>query len=482
MHPLRTARCQHNLTIEELAKEARVGASTVWRAEHNYPINAESRRRLCSYFRATPQALGLLHHLEQHSSVEQESLEEYPLAEDQPSTQVPGEVFSVHSVVVEGADSPMLFLQQEQLDVESLLTMNKHDTWLDAHWTFHTVFDALSVVLQGIQGLPPHLQQTFVLGMLSKVDILALAGRKQVSAQERQQVTEALSASIKLCWDYFHIASPMQIFIVGRGILYLLEQTRFFIAADDYRSYYAAITNLIGSALYLQGLYDVAQTTHKRAYQAALDCSDVWNQAQSLNWQAITASTSGNYSDALRYIQTALKLVEGKEEEDYRRLRAHLFADCAYNASILGEQTLARKNLDASASFLENLEQNEEFDWTRWHQLTGDCLLLNQQYTPAIYHLEQSLSHLPKKWITRRILTLLPLAKAYAYQQERDMSIEIAEQAVSAISSVASLMLKQRFMEYLHVLVELFPRDKIVRRFVSSLQEQLASSEGEKLR
>jgi hypothetical protein len=75
-HPLRTARCKHNLTIEGLAEKAKVGASTVWRAEHNYPINAESRRRLCAYFHTTPQALGLLSHLEQSISVEQAPLTE----------------------------------------------------------------------------------------------------------------------------------------------------------------------------------------------------------------------------------------------------------------------------------------------------------------------------------------------------------------------------------------------------------------------
>ena len=75
-HPLRTARCQHNLTIEGLAEKARVGASTVWRAEHNYPINAESRRRLCAYFNMTPQALGLLQHVGAYATVEQPPLTE----------------------------------------------------------------------------------------------------------------------------------------------------------------------------------------------------------------------------------------------------------------------------------------------------------------------------------------------------------------------------------------------------------------------
>ena len=33
VHPLRAARHRQNLTIEGLAEDARVGASTVWRAE-----------------------------------------------------------------------------------------------------------------------------------------------------------------------------------------------------------------------------------------------------------------------------------------------------------------------------------------------------------------------------------------------------------------------------------------------------------------
>src|SRR5690348_8994766 len=59
-HPLRLARCRHNLTINQLAEEARVGASTIWRAEHAYPISAESRRRLCAFFGLTSQELGLV--------------------------------------------------------------------------------------------------------------------------------------------------------------------------------------------------------------------------------------------------------------------------------------------------------------------------------------------------------------------------------------------------------------------------------------
>jgi tetratricopeptide (TPR) repeat protein len=344
---------------------------------------------------------------------------------------------------------------------------------LDAHWTLDTVLDALRIALQGVKGLPIRLQQTLLLGMLSKMDILALPAGQHISAEERKQVKEALSTSIGQCWQFFHTASSTQVFLVGQGLLHLLEQTRAFLSPVDYQSFYAAITNLIGSASFFQGCYDVALQTHKRAYLAALEADDVWNQTQSLNWQAIAANASGKPTEAIQFIEAALRLLDGKEETDYQRLRAHLFADWAYNASIIGEQKLAREKLDTSVSFLDNLGPNEEFDMARWHQLVGDCMLLNRQYTPAISHLEKSLSRLPHQWLSRRILTLLPLARAYAYQQERDMSIETAELAAEAIQSSGSVMLTQRFVEYLHILVELFPRDKIVHKFATESMRQI---------
>src|SRR6266567_7420274 len=437
-HPLRTARCKHNLTIEGLAEEAKVGASTVWRAEHNYPINAESRRRLCAYFHTTPQALGLLSHLEQSISVEQAPLTEALFTEAHSSAYGSEEVSTGPLAASEKTNTEPLFSQQEQPDRESVLAMNGLDTLLDAHWTLDTVLGALRVALQGLQGLPTRMQHTLLLGMLSRIDTLDLPGGKHVSEEERRQVREALSISIGQCWQFFHTASPMQIFIVGQGLLYLLGQTQAFLSPDDCRSFYAAIMNLIGSASFFQGHYDVAQNTHKKAYQAVLESSDIWNQTQSLNWQAVAASANGKHIEAIQFIETALHLLAGRTEQDYQRLRAHLLADWAYNASILGDETLARKKLDASVTFLENLDQNEEFDLTRWHQLVGDCMLLNQQYTPAIYHLEQSLTRLPRQWLTRRVLTLLPLARAYAYQLERDMSISVAEQAVGAIHTIDS--------------------------------------------
>src|ERR1043166_4498431 len=86
----------------------------------------------------------------------------------------------------EEAGVKRLFIQQELSDQE--FATNRLDALLNAHWTLDTVLDALRIALQGIQGLPIHLQQTLLLGMLSRMDILALSGSKRVSAEERRQV------------------------------------------------------------------------------------------------------------------------------------------------------------------------------------------------------------------------------------------------------------------------------------------------------
>jgi len=78
IHPLRSACRQHNLTIVKLAEEAKVGASTIWRAENHYSINAESRRRLCTYFGMDSQERGLLDRSAQNLTLEQNRLAIYP--------------------------------------------------------------------------------------------------------------------------------------------------------------------------------------------------------------------------------------------------------------------------------------------------------------------------------------------------------------------------------------------------------------------
>ncbi len=60
IHPLRLAREKHNLTQERLAEKTGVSVKTIWNAEHDKPISAESRRILCRFLKMNAQELGLI--------------------------------------------------------------------------------------------------------------------------------------------------------------------------------------------------------------------------------------------------------------------------------------------------------------------------------------------------------------------------------------------------------------------------------------
>jgi tetratricopeptide (TPR) repeat protein/transcriptional regulator with XRE-family HTH domain len=474
-HPLHTIRCQHNLTITKLAEEAKIGASTIWRAEHSYPINAESRRRLCDYFGLTSQQLGLIHYTEQNisSDVRQGSFADQLLLQLESSLPTLKPMPAHQHIPDYGGSSEFsgsLNMQQtrytQKPGVELLHSVGHLALLLDNRQNIDSMFDLLRVIFVGVQGLPTSLlYQIFASNEphLHAVDHM-------MTQEERVRMAESLNKSIEQAWHFFHVSGSSQVFTVGQSLLYLVDRIHPLLPQDYCYSFHAAIYNLIGSALFSQGQYDVALRFHESAYKAAFDISDILNQAQSLNWQAIIAHAQQRYSDAIQLIEAALQLIEGNSHTEYQRLQAHLLADLAYNASFLGKRALAQEKLNASANFLKNLDPNEEFDQACWHQFAGDCMLLDRQYTPAIWHLERSLSQLPSHWLTRRVLTLIPLAKAYAFTQEKEASLATAKQAAIAMRTLDSTNLMQYFLEYLHLLEEIFPQDEQVHEFVMSIR------------
>jgi len=321
IHPLRIVRLQRNLTIIDLAEEAKVGASTIWRAEHDYSINAESRRRLCSYFNMPPEDLGLLKHKKQNLTFEQESPTPYAFEDTFPPVYVTEKMPVVQLLTSsEGSDAGQFSKQNEQSDTASVLEMNGLAALFDANWTLDTMLDALGIVFQGIQLLPTRLQHTLLLGMLSRKDATALPIGKHASEEERSQVTEALNTSIVQSQQFCRAASSVQILIAGQGLLYLLRQTQNFLSPESYHSFHEAITNLIGPALFFQEYSDSNKQIPKKVYQVTLERPDIWQQTQSLNQKAVAANACGKHTEAIRFIETALRLLEGHEEKDYQRL------------------------------------------------------------------------------------------------------------------------------------------------------------------
>ncbi len=477
LHPLRLARRRKNLTIEQLAELAKVGASTIWRAEHSYPINAESRHRLCTALGMTSEELGLV-----------VDGREKGVETPQPSRESSG--FSPVTLPAKRGDFPGVPDRAQDGTMQQAGTLSGQEigAWLahagndlailfDVGWTLEDVLDAVRVVLQGVQGVTPHWRR-----VLFQATGSALMRQAPLSAgvhhplEERVRLYEALEKSVAQGWQLFHTARPEQVFVVAQAQLAILQQAHTLIAHDLRCGLYAALYDLIGAALLLQGQAVAAQHAFSKAYIAALEGGHIWNMAQSQNWHGVVVNGVGRYAEAIGAIEGALRLLAHKHEEEDLRLKAHLLANWAYNASLLGDQPVMQAKLEASAAFLECLGPHEEFDQARWHQMSGSCLLLFGEYQAAIAHLEQALAQVPSEWLARRLLTLIPLAESYARQRERDASIGIAEQVIALLPKANSRMLNQRFVEYRQTLTKSFPRDPQVRAFLVEARQRLLRS------
>jgi tetratricopeptide (TPR) repeat protein len=448
-HPLRLARAQRNLTINQLAEEVRIGASTLWRAEHAYPISAESRRRLCLFFNLTAQELGLVSdHREQYAS----------LAEHPVSVSV-----SINARPVDTSSASVL-LAHTSGDLAALL---------DAGWSLNAVLTALRSILPGVQGMPAEARRR----VYEMSDATLKSGERAVTAdhlshEERLRLSDGLRQSIRESWRLYQSSPPAYVLVVARTQLTLVQQAHALLPADLRCSFYAALYNLIGAALLSQGKYAAARSMHEKAHIAALEGADLWNMAQSLNWQAICNNNMQQYEAAIQCIEAAMRLLGHADSEEYARLKAHLFADWAFNAALLHERASTQEKLEASAGLLEGLGPDEEFDVSRWHQTVGRCMLLSQHYPAAIAHLEQSLAALAPHWLVRQALTLAPLAEAYARQREREACLATGEQIVNILQMMNSPMLNRCFLEVQQQMLQAFPQDRRVQVFLERAQHQ----------
>lgn len=476
-HPLRNARRLRNLTINQLAEAAQIGASTVWRAEQGYAISADSRQRLCAYFGTTSYALGFT---ESRDLASQPA----PLLEMTPPRlpldispkpllhQVPSFLLASH------VELDPLFIQQNSTSPEQQL-----NTWLtlgsgnlaalfDAGWTLEAILDALRVTLQGVQDMPgPARKMLLHMTSSALVQTITQSANEHLSQEERYRLWQALSKSIDEGWHLFHKAPPAQVLVVAQTLLTLVQQAHSFLPPDIRPSLYAATYNLLGASLLFQGHYDSARKAHEKAQIAALEGADLWTMAQSLNWQAIISQVCGHFQDAIFSIEAALRLLGQREDAPGVRLRAHLLADWAYNTANLPGRTKIQDRLETSAHLIEPLELDEEFDTLQWQQIAGSCFLLRGKYTEAIGLLEQSLAQLPASWLMRHLLTLFPLAEAYARAGERDASLEAGERITVLLEKVDASMFNLRFTEYYQTLRTVFPNDQRIHAFITQTQQ-----------
>ncbi len=362
----------------------------------------------------------------------------------------------------------------EQLSAWLTLGANHLSLLLDAGWSSEQVLDSVQVVLQSVQGLPGVSRRKLLeLGASALVNGIPILQRGWVTESECIRATEALGKSIGDGWKMFHTAGNTQILMVGNIQMYLMKQIHAILPPGTQSLFYSGIYRLMGAALFFQERFEEAHHAQLCAYTAALESADIWNMAQSRTWQVYGDQALGQHDSAIKTIQSALNLIAAQEDEASRRLRSHLLACWAESATAQQDYRTAQEKLEASENLVVTIHPNEEFDYSHWLQIAGNCAQVRGDYVRAISYYEQSLTKLQPHWLMRHSITSMPLAVSYARAGEYEASLDIATKATALISRLNAPIMVRQLIAYLqHDLLDLYPDDASVRSFVDTVQRQ----------
>lgn len=459
-HPLCVERCRRNLTQAQLADAVKVGITTIWRAENDYPISATSRQRICAYLNMTSLELGLTTKKPKKGtalvSSEASTISTAPQAfpfiitkQSQP----------LDRVFEHTADSPSeqhigAWLALESCNIASLF---------DAGWTLDAILDSLRVVLQGVEGIPMMTRRKLLqLGGMAAISGLAPLIERQVTEEEQIQFTQRIGNSISYGWKLFNTTNTPQILAVGQALLTLVQQNCLYLLPHTRPLLYSSTYRLIGAALHFHGSYENAYQFHERAYVTALEGADPWNMVQCRMWQANGFMEQKRYAEALQTNEAALRLIEHYDNREVVRTKAKLLASSAEGAAYLGETKHVQEKLNASKSVLEQFPQtlHDEFDYKSWHHHAGTCALILGHHDIAIKELQQAVQGLPPHLVIRNITALMPLAIAYARIGERDKCLETSMKVIQHGRELNAQGISKQFSDYIRKEIhKAFPSD-----------------------
>jgi transcriptional regulator with XRE-family HTH domain len=343
-----------------------------------------------------------------------------------------------------------------------------------AGWSLEEVLTSLQVVLKGVQAMPNVSRRRLLqLGAAAVVSSVPMPEGRHISAEECSRLHSALGESIAAGWKLFHTSSMPQVLAVGQAQLYLVQQAHSLLSSRERSMFYSSVYNLVGKATHFQGHYQQALDAHINAHVAAMATGDPWFVTQSLICQADSYQALEQHIQAIEAIEEALRIVGNPTDEVQIRSKAQLLASWADNAITLKEWILAEEKLEASATLLDQIHPNEQFDQASWLQLEGKYAFEKGDYGKATEHLEAALRRISPNWIVRQVLILLPLVAAYTWQGNRDACLATANMAFSAIKTLNAPTVNKLYATSLQGLLEEFPNDAQVRTFVADKVPQL---------
>jgi transcriptional regulator with XRE-family HTH domain/tetratricopeptide (TPR) repeat protein len=335
-------------------------------------------------------------------------------------------------------------------------------------WSLEDMLTSLKLVLPGVQAMSKFSRRTlFKLGAAAVVSNIPIPEGKHISAEDRAKLHSALGESIAASWKLFHTAGNAQVLAVSQAQLYLVQQAHSMLSSRERSMFYSSVYNLMGKAMHFQGHNQQALDAHINAHVAAMATGDPWFVTQSLICQADSYQALGQHIQAMEAIEEALHIVGNPTDEVQIRSKAQLLASWADNAITLKTWTLAEEKLAASATLLDQIHSNEQFDQASWLQLQGKYAFEKGDYGQATEHLEAALRKISPHWIVRQVLILLPLVAAYTWQGDRDACLVTATRAFSAIQTLSAPTVNKLYTTSLQGLREAFPNDTQIRTFVA---------------
>ncbi len=493
-HLLRQQRLERGWTLEHAAEElyklceskvsvrGDINAKMIgrWeRGEHHPSLFYQEKLKLL--YGKSLQELGFIQPWvaeDERAEVPAQALDRFPTLAHESALQLSPIGTTPHQAIDLFREAPRLTLDQL---VSAWLAHGATElaTLFELGWTVEEVLTPLRIVLQGVQAMPNISRRTFGRRMRELIAAVVVSRipipiGEQMTAEERTQLHQALGENIAAGWQLFHTAGNAQVLAVSQAQLYLVQHAQVYLYPCMQPVYYSGVYRLMGAALFFQGRYGEAQQAQQSAYTAALEGADAWNMAQSRTWQVYGYQALGQHDQAIQAIVSALRLTSRQDDEASRRLHSHLLACWAESAIAMQEYRISQEKLEASASFLDEIRPNEEFDRSHWLQIAGNCAVATEDYSKAIQHLEEALTELSPNWLMRQVVTALPLAKAYARTGERNASIDVARKAVTLLSALNAPILTKQLVEYVrNDLLESFPGDTCVTSFIREVGHEL---------